>query len=73
MSRISEMKAQLATIKAKKVTTAKNVVTQVSEDESSWLEATADVLGAVPSSTIGFFSNIGTSFKYHEAKRQGKL
>lgn len=66
-----QMKQQLATIKARKVKTPNSP--EVSDDESSWIDATATFAGAVPSATIGFFSNIGTSFKYHEAKRKGLL
>lgn len=36
-------------------------------------ERIASTIGAVPSGTIGFFADIGTSFKYHEAKRKGLL
>lgn len=72
MSRIAEMKAQLATIKARKVKgSAPN--TTVSAEETSFLEGTANIIGAVPSATVGFFSNIGTSYKFHEAKRKGLI
>lgn len=72
MSSIAEMKAQLATIKARKVKSPAQGST-VSDEETSFLEGTANVLGAIPSGTVGFFSNISTSYKFHEAKRKGLI
>lgn len=60
-----QMKAQLA--KAKKNSDKPEV------DDTSFLEGTAHILGSVPSATLGFFDAIGTSFKYHEAKRKQEL
>lgn len=74
MSNVNEMKSQLATIKAKRVVKpTKDSAPDVQSDDMSFLEGTAVVLGAVPSATKGFFANIGTSYKYHEAKRKGLI
>jgi hypothetical protein len=33
----------------------------------------AESVGVVPSYAVGFFADIGASFKYEEAKRKGQL
>jgi hypothetical protein len=33
----------------------------------------AETVGVVPSYAVGFFADIGASFKYEEAKRKGQL
>lgn len=67
-----DMKAQLATIKAKRTKSVAPDTTHI-EEESSWIDGTAQFIGAVPSATFGFFDAISTSYKYHEAKRKGLL
>ena len=80
----AEMKAQLAAIKAKQSAPAKRGVRVIAESDSSLLEGTAHVLGAVPSHVISaavvvgrgtgtFFDAMVTGFKHAEAKRTGKL
>ena len=72
MKSTKQMQAELATLKAKKAKTP-GKETDVSDDETSWLEASAHTIGAAPSAVIGFFSSVKTGYQYAEAKRNGKL
>jgi len=68
---VKSMKLELASIKQAKPKPVD--ATNVSDDETSWLDATATFAGAVPSATLGFFGAVRTSFQYHEAKRKGLI
>ncbi|MHB1098687.1 MAG: hypothetical protein ACYCZR_03955 [Burkholderiales bacterium] len=60
-----QMQAALAKINPKSKAVAVEHVTVA--------QRVATTIGAVPSGTLGFFADIGTSFKYHEAKRKGLI
>lgn len=42
-------------------------------DQATLTQKAAIAIGAAPSAVVGFFSDIGASYTYHEAVRKGQL
>jgi len=62
---IKQMRAANAKINPTKVTAKGN--------DSTLTQRAAITIGAAPSAVVGFFSDIGASYTYHEAVRKGQL
>jgi len=62
---IKQMRAANAKINPTKVATK--------GDQPTLTQRAAISIGAAPSCVVGFFSDIGASYTYHEAVRKGQL
>lgn len=61
---IKQQRAALAKLSpATKQATATN--------DTSWRDATVNAIGATPIAITSFFGDIGTSYKFHKAVREG--